>query len=149
MASPDFTKLLAGTDLSPELAAWRTRLQPVIDFAKNGLEIKPQALALAEVFTTLPTTDDLVAIEHRLASGDLAPGLPVFDKPLGNLQTGIFAEGSAGYADLVGAPTSPNVSSVAIGYFDSFDFGLARKAASIRQRSMDRQLRAPTRSISI
>ncbi|HVM95977.1 MAG TPA: Ig-like domain-containing protein, partial [Candidatus Acidoferrales bacterium] len=122
MPSPDFTKLLAGTDLSPDLAAWRSKLQPVIDFAANNLDINQQALALVDLFTTLPTTDDLVAIEHRLATGNLVPGMPVFDQPLGNLQTGIFPEGSAGYADLIGAPTSPNVSEVAIGYFESYDF---------------------------
>ena len=28
--SPDFAQLLAGTNLSPEQAAWRAKLQPVI-----------------------------------------------------------------------------------------------------------------------
>jgi hypothetical protein len=120
--SPDFGKLLAGTDLSPALTAWRSRLLPVLNYLHDEYDLGPDSLALVDVFTTVATTDDLVAIEHRLSSGELTPGLPVFDRPLGNLETGIFAEGTPQFADLIGAPTSSNTSAVGIGYFESFDF---------------------------
>src|SRR5262249_3023902 len=52
-ASPDFAQLLAGTNLSPELTAWRARLQPVIDFMKTAFGVDTDGLALVNVFTTL------------------------------------------------------------------------------------------------
>jgi len=121
--SADFAQLLAGTNLNPDLTAWRARLQPVIAFVNSAFGIAPNMLALVDLFTTQPTTDDLIAIQQRLTSGDLTPGLPVFvNPPLGNLDTGIFAEGTPQYTSLIGASSAPNVAAVAIGVFDSYDF---------------------------
>src|SRR5262249_16342115 len=121
--APDFTALLAGTGLTSEQAAWRARLQPVLDFADQSLGLGRDALALVDIFTTEPTTDDLIAIQQRLVSGDRVPGPPVFENsPIHGLSTGIFAEGTSGFSDLIGSPTSSNVSEVAVGSFDSYDF---------------------------
>jgi hypothetical protein len=121
--APDFTALLAGSGLTPEQTAWRARLQPVLDFADHTLGIGSESLALVDLFTTAPTTDDLVAIQQRLVSGDLVPGPPVFENsPIHGLTTGIFEEGTPEYQDLLGAATTDNVAAVAIGSFDSYDF---------------------------
>src|SRR5262249_15618504 len=44
--SPTFAALLAGDGLSPDLAALRARLQPVVDFMQSAFAIKPEGLAL-------------------------------------------------------------------------------------------------------
>ena len=121
--SPDFAKLLAGTDLSPDQAAWRAKLLPVITFVNDAFSIDTTGLALVDIFTTQHTTDDLVAIQRRLSTGDLVPGSPVFENsPIKGLQTGIFPEGTQPFRDLIGSYTSDIVSAVAIGVFDSYDF---------------------------
>lgn len=127
--SADFAKLVAGEGLSSEMTTWRQTLAPVFSYVNSAYDISAEDLVVVEVFTTQSTTDDLVAIKNRLVSGELVPGMPVFDKPLGDLQTGIFAEGSPQFADLIGQPTSSSIGSVAIGYFDSFDFRVRANAA--------------------
>jgi hypothetical protein len=125
--SADFVALLAGA--RPELLPLRTRLDPLIEHLGNhGIGI--DSLALIELFTTQAIPDDLLAIRDRLDSGALVPGPPVFDNaPIPGLTTGIFAEGTAPYADLVKASTSPNIATVAIGSFDSYDFRTAPNGA--------------------
>lgn len=120
--SEAFRRLLAGENLDPDTARWRERLVPLWDFLERSYGISRNRLVLTDLFTTQSTFHDLLAIRQRLDSGDLVPGLPVLDRPLGDLQTGFFPEGTAGYAGLMGAPSTPNVAAVAIGYFESFDF---------------------------
>ncbi len=121
--SAAFAQVLAGSGLSGDLAAWRARLQPVIDVLHSGFGIEPNAIALIDLFTTLPTTDDLVAIQGRLVAGEVVPGSPVFDhSPIPGLDTGIFREGTPQFTDLVGSPTSSNIAAVAIGTYVSHDF---------------------------
>lgn len=121
--SADFAAVLAGQGLSPALAAFRARVQPVIDYMQSAFGTGTDGLALVDVFTTVPTTDDLIAIQQRLTSGDLVPGGPVFENsPIKSLETGIFLEGSPQFQNVVGAPTSPNIAAVAVGTFDSYDF---------------------------
>lgn len=122
--SPDFAQLLAGTNLSTDQAAWRAKLLPVISFMKTAFSIDIDGLALVDVFTTQHTTDDLVAIQHRINTGaDLVPGAPCFEScPLQNFDTGVFPENTDGYKSLIGSYTSSNVAQVAIGVFDSYDF---------------------------
>jgi Big-like domain-containing protein len=121
--APEFSALLAGSGLSVEQAAWRARLQPLLDFADHTLGIRGESVVLADLFTTTATTDDLITIQQRLVSGDLVPGPPVFENsPIHGLTTGIFAEGTPQYQDLLGAATTDNVAEVAIGSFDSYDF---------------------------
>lgn len=121
-ASEDFRRLVNGSDLDSSAAAWRERLVPVWEFLEGSFGLRRERLVLADLFTTQSTVSDLVAIRQRLDAGALSPGLPVLDRPLGDLQTGIFPEGSDGYANLIGSRSSPNVSAVAVGYFESFDF---------------------------
>ena len=129
--SPDFAQLLAGTDLSPEQTAWRAKLQPVISFVKDAFKIDTDGLALVDVFTTEHTTDDLVAIQHRLSTGDLVPGAPVFENCADPGPRHRHLPG--GDAAVQGphrlASRSPNVSAVAIGVFDSYDFRTGAKGA--------------------
>ena len=105
----------------------------------DTFQIDSDGLALVDIFTTESTTDDLVAIQHRLSTGDLVPGPPVFENsPIQGLDTGIFPEGTQEYRDLIGAYTSPNVAAVAIGVFDSYDFRTGPKGSfdpRLRQRS--------------
>ncbi len=129
--SPDFAKLLAGTDLSADQAAWRAKLLPVISFVNDAFKIESSSVALVDVFTTQHTTDDLEAIQHRLNTGaDLVPGSPCFANcALKNFETGIFPENTQEYRDLIGSFSSPNVSAVAIGVFDSYDFRTGPKGS--------------------
>jgi hypothetical protein len=121
--SSTFAQVLSGTGLSPELSAYRTRLDPVIDFLGTAFGFQADSLALIDLFTTEPITDDLVAIQRRLVSGEIAPTLPVFqNSPIHSLETGIFPEGTPQFQDVVGAPTSDNVAAIAVGSFDSHDF---------------------------
>ena len=122
--SPDFAQLLAGTNLTADQTAWRAKLQPVIAFMKSAFNVDTSGLALVDVFTTEHTTDDLEAIQHRLDTGtDLVPGAPCFqDCPIKNLTTGVYPENTQPYRDLIGSFTSSNVSEIAIGVFDSYDF---------------------------
>src|SRR6185437_1383609 len=102
--SPDFAQLLAGTNLSDDQTAWRAKLQPVISFVKDAFNINSDDLALVNLFTTQHTTDDLVAIQHRLSTGDLVPGAPCFANcPIQNFDTGIFPENTDQYRDLIGS----------------------------------------------
>ncbi|MCX8073569.1 MAG: hypothetical protein N3C12_14155 [Candidatus Binatia bacterium] len=121
-ASDDFRRLVAGSDLDAAAAQWRERLVPVWDFLAQSYNLPRERLLLTELFTTQSTVDDLVTIRQRFDAGELVPGQPVLDRPLGDLQTGIFPEGTDGYASLLGSRTTSNVSAVAVGYFDSFDF---------------------------
>jgi len=118
--SADFTVLLTGAP--PALQTLRARIDPVVaHLAANG--VGSDALALIELFTTEAITDDLLAIRGRLDAGGLVPGPPLFaNSPIPGLTTGIFPEGSPGFQSLVGSATSPNISAVAIGSFDSYDF---------------------------
>ena len=120
--SADFVAVLAGgAGLSAELQGWHERLQPVVDFVSGTYSIGVPDLALITVFTTGPTTDDLETIQQRLIRGDLVPGGPLFqNSPIAGLETGIFAEGTPQFDGLV--PGATNVSGVAVGSFDSFDF---------------------------
>jgi hypothetical protein len=128
--SPAFTQVLAGRDLSGDLAAWHTRLQPVIDYVEHAFGIGTESIALVNLFTTAPTTDDLVAIQRRLVTGELVPGPPVFqDSPITGLETGIFPEGTPEFTSLIGSPTSSNVSAVAIGSYVSYDFRTGARGA--------------------
>lgn len=120
--SEDFRRLVAGDNLDAVSAAWRSRLVPVWEFLERNYGIPRGRLVLTDLFTTQSTVDDLVHIRQRLDGGDLPPSLPVLDRPLGDLQTGIFLEGSDGYTALLGRPTTSNVAAVAVGYFESFDF---------------------------
>jgi hypothetical protein len=121
--SPVFAQVLGGAGLTSDLAAWRSRLQPVIDYMQSAFGIGTDGIALIDLFTTAPTTDDLVAIQGRLAAGEVVPGPPVFqNSPIPNLDTGIFPEGTPQFANLIGSPTSDNVSAVAIGSYVSYDF---------------------------
>jgi len=130
-ASPDFAQLLAGVDLTPDEAAWRATLAPVIGFVNQTFNIGTDELALVEVFTTEHTTDDLVSIQHRLSTGnDLVPGAPCFENcAINNFETGIFGENTQEYRDLIGEFTSDNVAEVAIGVFDSYDFRTGPKGS--------------------
>jgi hypothetical protein len=127
--SADFAQLLSGAGLSPEQMTWRETLLPVIDYVRSVYNIATSDLVLVDVFTTQSIWDDLIAIKDRVTGGDLEPQLPVFGEPLGNLETGIFEEGTPQYADLIGRSSSPAISKVAIGYFDSFDFRLRANQA--------------------
>jgi len=122
--SGDFAQLLAGTNLTDDQAAWLAKLQPVIAFVNDAFGVDSSALALVDVFTTEHTTDDLMAIQQRLNTGaDLVPGAPCFANcAIPNFTTGIFPENTDGYKSLIGSDTSSNVSAVAIGVFDSYDF---------------------------
>jgi hypothetical protein len=121
--SPDFAALLSGQGLNPAQAAFRARLQPVINYMQSAFNVGPDGLALVDIFTTVPTTDDLIAIQQRLVSRDLVPGAPVFENaPIKGLETGIFPQGSAQFESIVGSATSPNIAAVAVGSFDSYDF---------------------------
>ena len=121
--SPDFAAVLSGQGLNPAQAAFRARVQPVIDYMQSAFNIGPDGLALVDVFTTMPTTDDLIAIQQRLVNRDLVPGAPVFENsPIRGLETGIFPEGSPQFQSIVGAATSANIAAVAVGSFDSYDF---------------------------
>ncbi len=121
--SPAFAQLLGGTGFTGDLAAWRARLQPVLDYMQSGFGIGTDAIALVDLFTTGPTTDDLVAIQRRLVAGEVVPGPPVFqNSPIPNLDTGIFPEGTPEFTSLIGSSTSENVSAVAVGSYVSYDF---------------------------
>ena len=131
--SADFAAVLSGQGLSPALTAFRAHVQPVIDYMQSAFGIGPDGLALVEVFTTVPTTDDLVAIQQRLINdgpSGLVPGGPVFENsPIQNLETGIFPEGSPQFQSLVGSATSPNIAAVGVGSFDSYDFRTGPRGA--------------------
>src|SRR5579862_7007811 len=103
--SADFSQLLAGTNLTADQAAWSAKLQPVVSFVKDAFGIDSDSLALVDVFTTQHTTDDLLAIQHRINDGtDLIPGAPCFANcALKNFETGIFAENTQEYRDLIGS----------------------------------------------
>ena len=120
--SADFTALIG--DPPADLQPLRTRLEPVIaELASRG--VGTDQLALIELFTTQATTDDLLAIRDLLDLGTFPPALPRFDDTsLPGLTTGIFAEGTAPFEDLVKSRTSPNIAQVAIGTFESNDFRL-------------------------
>jgi pimeloyl-ACP methyl ester carboxylesterase/predicted esterase len=128
--SPDFAAVLSGQGLSPGLAAFRAQVQPVLDYMQSAFGIGPDGVALVDVFTTVPTTDDLVSIQQRLVKHDLVPGGPVFENsPINGLETGIFPEGSPQFESLVGSATSPNIAAVAVGSFDSYDFRTGPRGA--------------------
>ena len=123
--SPDFARLLAGSDLTPALAAWRERLEPVIDHVRRTFGVGTARLALVDLFTTQSITDDLVAIQQRLTTGELVPGAPCFDNCVirgSAVETGIFPEGTQRYREIIGSFSSPNVAAVAVGVFESYDF---------------------------
>lgn len=120
--SDDFLRLVAGEGVDSNTQQWRSRLVRVWEFLEQRYGLSRERLLLTDLFTTQSTVDDLVQIRQRLDAGELVPGLPVLDRPLGDLQTGIFPEGSDGYANLIGSRTSSNVAAVAVGYFESFDF---------------------------
>ena len=122
--SEDFLNLLYGSGLVGEQQDLHEQLEPVVAYLNRSYDIRSDEIVLLDLFTTQPTTDDMVAIKNRLdpESGDLRPGLPVFDRPFGNLETGIFGEGTPQYREIVGRDSSRNVSKVAIGYFEAYDF---------------------------
>ncbi len=121
--APDFAAVLAGTGLPPDAAAFRVRLQPVIDYVHGAFGIGSDGLALIDLFTTEPTTDDLVAIQQRLVRRELVPGAPVFENaPIRDLETGIFPAGTPQFQSLVGSAPAESIAAVAVGSFDSYDF---------------------------
>ncbi len=120
--SEDFVRLREGIGLDAAAQAWRDRLLPIWDYVERRLEIRRSEIVLTELFTTQPTWDDLVAIRQRLDAGALPEALPVLDRPLGDLRTGIFPEGTPEFESLVGAANTANVAAAAVGFFDSFDF---------------------------
>lgn len=120
--SDDFRRLVAGENLDEAAREWRQRLVGVWEFLEQRFGLRRERLLLTELFTTQSTVDDLVQIRQRLDAGQFGPALPVLDRPLGDLRTGIFPEGSDEYASLVGSRTTSNVAAVAVGYFESFDF---------------------------
>ncbi|MBI4517544.1 MAG: hypothetical protein HY699_17205 [Deltaproteobacteria bacterium] len=106
-----------------DTGAWRSALDPVLLYLDEHQGISLDDIAAIDSFTTLATTEDLVAIRDLFDSGTLPAASPLFDgSPLPGLTTGIFAEGTPEFTDLMGSATSANVAAVAIGGFDSFDF---------------------------
>lgn len=134
--SPDLAPALAG-DI-PSLAAWKSQLECALPLLQEkGIGIED--IAAIDVFTTQATTDDLLAIKDLFAGGTLQPAAPVFENsPIAGLHTGIFAEGTPEFTDLVGAATSDTIAAVAVGSFPSYDF---RKDTS----AFDPELLAGTR----
>lgn len=120
--APDFVRLRDAVGLEAEEEAWREKLVPIWEYVERAYQIRPDRIVVSELFTTQPTFDDLVAIREQLDSGSLPESLPVLDRPLGDLRTGIFLEGSPEYAALVGSESSPNVAAAAVGFFQSYDF---------------------------
>lgn len=118
--SAELVQALAGE--VPSLAAWRSELDCALPLlAQKGIAVSD--LAAIDVFTTQPTTDDLLAIKDLFASETLHAATPVFENsPIAGLTTGIFAEGTPQFTDLVGAATSDTIAAVAIGSFPSYDF---------------------------
>jgi Bacterial virulence factor lipase N-terminal len=115
--SPDLTAALAAT------TPWRTTLDPVLTYLHDQRGINLDDIVAIDFFTTQPITDDLIAIKDLFATGKLQPADPVFENsPVPGLATGIFPEGTPQFTDLIGSSTSTNVSAVAIGSFDSYDF---------------------------
>lgn len=127
--SPAFAAVLAGSASGGDLAAVHAQLQPVVEFVNTAFGIAEGALAVIDVFTTAATTDDLIAIQRRLAGGDLVPGPPVFQNAPISIPTGIFPENTPQFTDLVKSPTSDTIAAVAIGSFDSYDFRSGPKGA--------------------
>ena len=80
-------------------------------------------IAMIDVFTTQPTTDDLIAIRDLFDDGVLPYADPVLENsPVPNLETGIFEEGTPQFEALVGSPTSDAIRAVAVGSFPSYEF---------------------------
>lgn len=121
-ASEDFVRLRDGTGLDGDAESWRQQLLPIWEYVERNYQIRRERIVVTELFTTQPTFDDLVDIRERLDSGSLPEALPVLDRPLADLRTGIFPEGTPEYTALVGAESSPSVAAAVVGFFDSYDF---------------------------
>ena len=124
VAAPDLADKLRGNGLADAATTtWRTTLLPVLSHLQTTAGIGIDDIAAIEFFTTQATTDDLIAIKDLLTTGTLPPADPAFDSTaVPGVTTGIFPEGSPEFTALIGSATSPNVSAVAVGVFDSYDF---------------------------
>jgi hypothetical protein len=118
--SADLTAALTGEGAG---TSWRATLTPVLQHLSTERSIAVEDIAAIDFFTTQSITDDLVAIRDHFLDGRLPPAEPVFENsPVRGLDTGIFAEGTPQFTDLIGSATSDTVAAVAIGSFPSYDF---------------------------
>ncbi len=128
--------LIQSADLSARLhghgpadaatTTWLATLAPVLSKLHERFSITVDDIVAIDTFTTQSIADDLIAIRDVFDSGRLPAADPVFDNsPIRGLTLGVFAEGTPEFQDLIGSATSPNVSAVAIGVFDSYDFRTA------------------------
>ncbi len=103
--------------------SWLASLQPALTFLKEEHGVACEDIVMIDVFTTQPTTDDLIAIRDLFDNGVLPYADPVIENsPVPNLEAGIFEEGTPQFEALVGSPTSDVIRAVAVGSFPSYEF---------------------------
>lgn len=117
----EFTQALAGE--IEALAEWRQELDCALDRLADEAGLELEHIAVADVFTTQATTDELLAIKDLFVNGMLPAAEPAFDdSPLTQIATGIFDEGTPEFQAVVGTANSETIARVAVGSFPSYDF---------------------------
>lgn len=126
-AAPELTQALDGQ--VPSLAAWRGSLNCALERLADEKGIAVEDIVAIDIFTTQPTTDDLLAIKNLFADGVLQPPVPVFENsPIPSFPVGIYPENTPEFANLTGSLTDANIAAVGVGSFASYDFRKNRSA---------------------
>jgi predicted esterase len=141
--SPDLAAALAagGSGAGRPDDSFAALIAPVLSHLEGTLGVSRDEIALIDVFTTQPTTDDLIAIKDLFVNGRLPTDDPTFSGTLSGRELGVFPEGTPQFDALVDAPTSPYFAAVAVGSFPSYDF--RRNQETAFDRDLVAGLRTP------